>query len=75
MSDKQSQLINRELKIDSETKKKDFSELDKFLKTISKKFDKQPLSLENLDKAYLDIVEKNKTENKDKQKYFLFHFY
>lgn len=68
MSDKQSQLIKRELKIDNETTKKDFSELDKFLKTISKKFDKQPLSLENLDKAYLDIVEKNKTENKDKQK-------
>jgi hypothetical protein len=68
MSDKHSQLINRELKIDNETTKKDFSELDKFLKTISKKFDKQPLSLENLDKAYLDIVEKKKTENKDKQK-------
>ncbi len=68
MSDKQSQLIKRELKIDNETTRKDFSELDKFLKTISKKFDKQPLSLENLDKAYLDIVEKNKTENKDKQK-------
>lgn len=68
MSDKQSQLIKRELKIDNENTKKDFSELDKFLKTISKKFDKQPLSLENLDKAYLDIVEKNKTENKDKQK-------
>jgi len=68
MSDKHSQLINRELKIDNETTNKDFSELDKFLKTISKKFDKQPLSLENLDKAYLDIVEKKKTENKDKHK-------
>ena len=68
MSDKHSQLIKRELKIDNETTKKDFSELDKFLKTISKKFDKQPLSLENLDKAYLDIVEKKKTENKDRQK-------
>jgi len=68
MSDKQSQQIKRELKIDNETTKKDFSELDKFLKTISKKFDKQPLSLENLDKAYLDIVEKNKTDNKDQFK-------
>lgn len=67
MSEKQSPVIRRELKIDNETNKKDFSELDKFLKTISKKFDKQPLSLENLDKAYLDIVEKNKTDNEDKQ--------
>lgn len=66
MADKQSPMIRRELKIDNETSKKDFTELDKFLKTISKKFDKQPLSLENLDKAYLDIVEKNKTENKEK---------
>jgi len=61
--------MRRELKIDNETSRKDFSELDfKFLKTISKKFDKQPLSLENLDKVYSDIVEKNKTENKDKNK-------
>jgi len=68
MADKSSPMIRRELKIDNETSKKDFIELDKFLKTISKKFDKQPLSLENLDKAYLDIVEKNKTENKEKNK-------
>ena len=66
MSDKNSAMIKRELKIDNDANKKHFSELDKFLKTISKKFDRQPISLENLDKAYLDIVEKNKTDNKDK---------
>jgi hypothetical protein len=68
MADKHNSIIKRELKIDNDTSKKDFTELDKFLKTISKKFDKQPISLENLDKAYSDIVEKNKTETKDKIK-------
>jgi len=60
MSDKQ--VIHRELKIDNEVNKKDFNELDRFLKTVSKKFEKQPFSIENLDKAYMDIVDKNKTQ-------------
>ena len=54
------QVIHRELKIDNESHKKDFNELDKFLKTVSKKFEKQPFSIENLDKAYMDILDKNK---------------
>jgi hypothetical protein len=60
MSDKQ--VIHRELKIDKEVNKKDFNELDRFLKTVSKKFEKQPFSIENLDKAYMDILDKNKGE-------------
>ena len=55
-------VIHRELKIDNETNKKDFNELDRFLKTVSKKFEKQPFSIENLDKAYMDILDKNKTD-------------
>lgn len=58
MSDKQ--VIHRELKIDNDVNKKDFNELDRFLKTVSKKFEKQPFSIENLDKAYMDILDKNK---------------
>ena len=61
------QIIHRELKIDNETHKKDFNELDKFLKTVSKKFEKQPFSIENLDKAYMDILDKNKTEEDKNQ--------
>jgi hypothetical protein len=56
------QVIHRELKIDNEQNKKEFNELDVFLRTISKKFEKQPFSIENLDKAYMDIIEKNKTD-------------
>ena len=62
MSDN-NQVISRELKIDNNTNKKDFNDLDRFLKTISKKFDKQPFSIENLDKAYMDILDKNKTDD------------
>ena len=62
MSDN-NQVISRELKIDNNTNKKDFNDLDRFLKTISKKFDKQPFSIENLDKAYMNIVDKNKTDD------------
>ena len=58
------QVIHRELKIDNEgPNKKDFNELDRFLKTVSKKFEKQPFSIENLDKAYMDILDKNKTDD------------
>jgi hypothetical protein len=56
------QVIHRELKIDNDVNKKDFNELDRFLKTVSKKFEKQPFSIENLDKAYMDILDKNKVE-------------
>lgn len=64
MSDKK--LIHRELKIGNENNKKDYNDLDRFLKTVLKKFEKQPFSIENLDKAYMDIVDKNKTEEEEK---------
>lgn len=61
------QVIHRELKIDNEQNKKDYNELDIFLRTISKKFEKQPFSIENLDKAYMDILDKNKTDEEKAQ--------
>jgi hypothetical protein len=36
------------------------------LKTVSKKFLRDPLSIENLDKVYSDILVKGKNERSDK---------
>ena len=62
-------IIKRELRID-ETKKdsKDFKEVEDYLRTVSMKFMKEPqaLSIENLDKAYTDIVGSNAREKTDK---------
>lgn len=67
MSDNNKQVIHRELKIDNENNKKDYNDVDRFLKTVIKKFEKQPFSIENLDKAYMDIIDKNKTEEEKAQ--------
>lgn len=39
---------------------KDFREVDECLKTVTKKFTKEPITLENLEKAYSDVVGKPK---------------
>ncbi len=53
------------MKIDDEVKNnsplKDFREVDDFLKSVTKKFTKEPITLENLEKAYSDVVGKAKT--------------
>lgn len=60
-------LIKRELKIDDNQKgTKDFREVDEYLKTVSKKFMKEPLTIENLDKVYTDMVSKGKVDRMDK---------
>ena len=61
-------IIKRELKIEDNTGKpaKDFREAEEYLKTVSKKFMKEPLSLENLDKVYNDIIGKTKNEKAEK---------
>ena len=52
------------MKIDDENKNnsplKDFREVDEFLKTVTKKFTKEPITLEILEKAYSDVVGKGK---------------
>jgi hypothetical protein len=62
-------IIKRELRID-ETKKdsKDFKEVEDYLRTVSMKFMKEPqaLSIENLDKAYTEIVGSNARDKSDK---------
>jgi len=56
--------VKRELKItrDTENKKnsniKDYSDVDNMLKTITKKFMNEPVSLESLNKQYSEISEK-----------------
>lgn len=63
--DRKSNLIKRDMKIDDEVKNsspmKDFREVDDFLKSVTKKFTKEPITLENLEKAYSDVVGKSKT--------------
>jgi hypothetical protein len=60
-------IIKRELKIDDSKKdSKDFKEVENYLRTVSMKFMKEPqaLSIENLDKAYTEIVGSNNTREK-----------
>jgi hypothetical protein len=60
-------VMKRELKIEDITKQnKDFREVDEYLKSVSKKFMKEPISIESLDKVYNDMVGKNKTDKSDK---------
>ena len=53
------------MKINDENKNnsplKDFREVDEFLKSVTKKFTKEPITLESLEKAYTDVVKKAKT--------------
>jgi len=51
-------IIRRDLKIDEDIKNRDYREVDEFLKTVSKKFMNEPVSLENLDKVYNDMLKK-----------------
>jgi hypothetical protein len=54
----------RKMKID-ERPKKDFNEVEGMLKTLFKKFERSPLSLENLDNVYKDMTGmKEKLETK-----------
>lgn len=56
-------IIKRELKIDDNANEnRNFNEVEEYLKTVSKKFMKDPLSIENLDKVYNDMVAKNKND-------------
>jgi hypothetical protein len=55
--------IKRELRIEEQPQQR-YEEVDNFLKTVSKKFSAEPVTLEKLDKAYTDIV--TKTEKKEK---------
>jgi tetratricopeptide (TPR) repeat protein len=65
MSKKKNKNIQREMKIEDGGKGADnFREVEDQLKTVSKKFMKDPLTLEGLDKAYTDIVGKDKTKDK-----------
>jgi hypothetical protein len=62
-------VLKREIKIEeSDSKLKDFREVDDYLKSVSQKFLKEPINLENLNKAYTEIaVNGNKTgETKEK---------
>ena len=49
--------LKREIKINDQNIVK-FSDVDDYLKTISKKFMKDTITIEKLDKAYVDIVSK-----------------
>ena len=64
--------IKREMKIPTnkeESKQaKDFKEVDDFLKTLTKNFMKEPPSLESLDKAYSEVVDKKQFEILEKKK-------
>jgi hypothetical protein len=63
-------IIKRELRIDDSKKdSKDFKEVEDYLRTVSMKFMKEPqaLSIENLDKAYTDIVGSNNTREKSEK--------
>ena len=61
------------MKIDDENKNssplKDFREVDEFLKSVTKKFTKEPITLENLEKAYSDVVGKAKSTDLSEQKF------
>ncbi len=58
--------LKREIKCNEENIVK-FSQIDQYLKTISKKFMKDTVTIEKLDKAYVDIVSKtNIPENRVK---------
>lgn len=54
-------IFKRELKIENiPNSKKDYKEVDSFLATLSKKFMRDPLSLEKLDKEYYELIDKKK---------------
>jgi hypothetical protein len=60
-------IINRELKIDDSRKDvRDYREIEDYLKTISRKFLKEPATIENLDKAYTEMLVKANKEKTDK---------
>jgi hypothetical protein len=60
--------LKRELKIDEQQHDpKRFEEVDNFLKTVSKKFSGEPVTLEKLDKAYTEMVTKTTADKKPKQ--------
>jgi hypothetical protein len=60
--------LKRELRIDEQPSNPErFQEIDTFLKTVSKKFNAEPVTLEKLDKAYTDMVTKQTFEKKPKQ--------
>jgi hypothetical protein len=66
--------VKRELKVtrDTENKKnsnvKDYSDVDNMLKTITKKFMNEPVSLESLNKQYSEISEKKNPIKEHTQK-------
>jgi hypothetical protein len=60
-------IINRELKIDDSKKEiRDYREIEDYLKTISRKFLKEPATIENLDKAYTEMLVKANKEKAEK---------
>jgi hypothetical protein len=56
--------IKRDMRIEEQPQQR-YEEVDNFLKTVSKKFSAEPVTLEKLDKAYTDMVSKT-TEKKDR---------
>ena len=61
--------LNRELKINDKSQtQKNYSELDSMLKTISKNFMSDPVSLESLNKQYNEIVDKKPKQENTKAK-------
>lgn len=64
--------VNRELKVnDKNQSSKNYNEIDQMLKTISKNFMSEPVSLESLNKQYNEIIDKKLNKNdlsKTKQK-------
>jgi hypothetical protein len=59
--------IKRELRIEEQPQQR-YEEIDNFLKTVSKKFSAEPVTLEKLDKAYTDLV--SKTAEKKEENHF-----
>lgn len=58
-----STIIKREMKIE-EAPKKEFHEVDDYLKSVSKKFMRNPVTIASLDKVYNELID---TKVKDKQ--------
>lgn len=61
--------MKRELKVGENkgVKEREYQDIDSYLKTISKKFMNEPVSLENLNKQYSELVDK-KAPKQDTQK-------
>lgn len=62
--------LKREMKFtqNEHTKTKNYKEIDEFLKSMTKNFMKEETNIESLDKAYYEMVDKNKNEYLNQRK-------